>query len=255
MDNLFGMKRRLRSHFLRFNKMAHVIALFTSVRTAALFCAALFTFACERSGGELGEGQFINRNPLDATPVVLTLGEHRYSIPGNFIDSGSQDGGYSDGVLLFVTVPEYEGKTKGNFERFRTTQPNGQWMSVHLSAYNYDDRTPKDVFLNKVKTYLKNVEPYSKRTESDGTVYFDVGERESWDRSKDIYIHYKDDEPEVMIACSNDQAVPSPGCSQFFMYKNLVIDLNYRKNKRSEWRERQRAVEELLDSFRVKDSK
>ncbi len=78
-------------------------------------------------------------NRFDTTPIKLRIGSARYAIPANYFDAPlevkGKDGEYSIviGFLILGLLPEFDGKTPGNWREIATTLGWGQKINFLIN--------------------------------------------------------------------------------------------------------------------------
>jgi hypothetical protein len=194
----------------------------------------------------------VPRNITDTTPVLVQLGERNFLIPANYFKRPySERSRREQTALIYAYWPEMSGATKETSVYRKEYGGNAKRVSILINGrpVNVDPTIRR---LGSYKTFLGFKDRrYGMPQERHGLVFHkDIKEYKKFGIPQDIYVDNAE-RPLTMITCTgiDDKKVPSPGCSQYFDYGKLRIQINYSRDYLPEWKVVQSKVKQLLDRF------
>jgi hypothetical protein len=194
-------------------------------------------------------GYTISETPL---PVLFRKAGLKFKIPANFIDSPGAAAANPEmtDLLLMALLPDVTGRNEQNTGVFGREDSKGQnpLLTVLVSE---PQGKPWD--MSKITAAYDGRQP-GYRFDSRGTEYGLASVRQvppvvgrwMWNNT------YRLEESGILrtsIICNGAGTVPAPGCQHFFLYKNLLIHMNYRADFLPVWREIEHDVREKLKTW------
>lgn len=187
--------------------------------------------------------------------VNIYIAGYEYSIPKNYLEAYFDNPGKrQSGVLLAVSLPEFEPRTPESRKKFSTRATR---IMIHV-------KTPRNgvvdqgyfLFLFQIELGKEGsphaIAPYEKVFRDDGLVYFRPIGREPPSPRNDLYAGFKPNgDLDIIIDCRNDYEVPNPGCIQKTLLDDVIVQVTYNKSDLPKWSEYRRKTESLIRSFRV----
>lgn len=153
-------------------------------------------------------------------------------------------------LLLLALLPDLVSRNAQNTKEF-DRGGNPDFLTILISA-----PTDKPFNLKRIADAYSN-ESWHLSIEDLGIVYGLNARRQlppdkgHWSLRR-LYRDSWDDNLTVAIACNGEGEVPSPGCDQHFLYKGLLIYINYRAVRVAQWHEIQSKIIAKFDSWSVK---
>lgn len=225
---------------------AHGLTLLSiSVMAILFFC----NMACAQLIPQMLGGYTVSETPL---PIVFRKAGLKFKIPANFIDRPAAAAANPEmtDVLLMALLPDVIGRNKQNTGVFGRENSKGQNPLLTILVSEPQGK-PWD--LSKITAAYDGSQP-EYRFDSRGTEYGLASVRQvppalgrwMWNNT------YRLEESGILqtsIICNGPGTVPAPGCQHFFLYKNLLIHMNYRADFLPGWREVEHDVREKLQTW------
>jgi hypothetical protein len=194
-------------------------------------------------------GYTVSEMPL---PVVFRKAGLKFKIPANFIDrprAAAANPEMTD-LLLMALLPDITGRNEQNTGVFGREDSKGK-NSLLTVLVNEAQGKPWD--MSKITAAYDGRQP-GYRLDSRGIEYGLASVRQvppavgrwMWNST------YRLEENGIFqtsIICNGAGTVPAPGCQHFFLYKHLLIHMNYQADFLPSWREIEHDVREKLQSW------
>ena len=191
------------------------------------------------------------KEPLREQSRIIKIGERTFKIPLMYVDGQLDKGIKQDGINLKYVLPDYtsvlEFKNKEEYQRafeehrfaIMLVKPSSSKLSLAKMVQNHQENEE----LTKYRGLEYGLERYS---DFDSPKHLGI----QWD---DTYLE-KDKAGNIIsfLRCSPDGKDPIPGCSHYFVDKNIFIKVHYNKEKYlKNWRDMQAGAIAFMGSFEM----
>jgi hypothetical protein len=199
----------------------------------------------------------------DSTPRHIKIGSDDFGVPKNYLDSWKDESGF----LAIALLPDFSPMTEENHAEFGKTYGDANHRIYILTELEKNSTSLDHVYKNARSATLNYVNfalaaknpskvvtnPYVGKGVKYGLFYEEPFITTGRTLTKELYTEKENGKIISFIECTQekDEAVQTQGCNQYFVYKNYLINMSYRKYYLSEWRDLQKKSIKLIESFKM----
>jgi hypothetical protein len=189
----------------------------------------------------------IARDLHDGRLITVRIAGNELRIPRRYFLTRVSQAEQQETILIRAVVPGMDPMREDNKDEFLRARGYGRTVSIlihdarHTTTIEFRLNTTKDLGV-----------PYELEGDTFGLEAYQPKDPQHTNKNRsrpEIYVDKKAGELRGYIECDREGRVPSPICSHVFVYRNMLLTIDYSKRFLPIWSSVEWSVEELIHRF------